>query len=351
MPYPTSDHFDGTLFFNPEPTIRRATGKKFGLLSILRARFKRDNDSWATWPTHIENTPYPPPTAAIAPGETSVTFIGHSTFLIRLPGLTILTDPIFSKRCSPVRFAGPARVRAPGLALAALPQIDLVLLSHNHYDHCDLASLRKLRKRFPAMAIITTLGNADYLAKKRLKDATELDWWQETTLGAAKITATPARHFAARSLSDRNKTLWAGFMLEHTHPPRHSRESGNLLSATTTKIYFAGDTGYTKFFSEIAARLGPPDLALLPIGAYEPRWFMGPVHMNPADAVQAFQDLQAKRAIGMHFGTFQLTAEPIDAPEKDLSIAKSAANLPPDSFTTLDCGETQTFQHHPALVP
>jgi L-ascorbate metabolism protein UlaG (beta-lactamase superfamily) len=328
MPHPISDHFDGTLFFNPEPTIRRATGKKFGLLSILRARFKRDDDSWATWPTHIENTPYPPPAGDITPGETAITFIGHSTFLIRLPGLTILTDPIFSKRCSPVSFAGPSRVRRPGIRLSDLPHIDLVLLSHNHYDHCDLASLRKLRKRFPAMAIITTLGNAEYLAKKRLKNAFELDWWQEQHFAGAKITATPARHFAARSLSDRNKTLWAGFMVE---------------TGGGQKIYFAGDTGYTKFFSEIFLRLGPPDLALLPIGAYEPRWFMGPVHMNPTDAVQAFQDLQAKRAIGMHFGTFQLTAEPIDAPLKDLAIAKTEANLPDDAFTTLDCGETQTF--------
>jgi L-ascorbate metabolism protein UlaG (beta-lactamase superfamily) len=335
MPYPISDHFDGALFFNPEPTIRRAAGRKFGLLSILRARWKRDPSVWAEWPKHVENIFFPPPAGEIQAGDAGITFIGHSTFLIRLPGLTILTDPVFSKRCSPVSFAGPARVRAPGIALADLPRVDLLLLSHNHYDHCDLASLRKLRKRFPAMAIITSLGNAEYLAKKGIKNAIELDWWEETRIGSAKITATPARHFAARSLSDRNKTLWAGFMVEHGGGER---------------VYFAGDTGYTKFFKEIFLRLGAPDLALLPIGAYEPRWFMGPVHMNPADAVQAFQDLRAKRAIGMHFGTFQLTAEPIDAPEKELAIAKAEARLPDDSFITLGCGETRVFTFQAATV-
>jgi L-ascorbate metabolism protein UlaG (beta-lactamase superfamily) len=336
MSYPISDHFDGALFFNPEPTIRRTKGRKFGLLSILRARWKRDSSTWATWPAHIENIFYPPPGGDIQAGDAGVTFIGHSTFLIRLRGLNILTDPVFSKRCSPVSFAGPSRVRAPGVRLEDLPRIDLLLLSHNHYDHCDLASLRKLRKRFPAMAIVTSLGNAEYLAKKRIKNAIELDWWQATDISGAKITATPARHFAARSLSDRNKTLWAGFMVEH--------EGGG------EKIYFAGDTGYTKFFKEISLRLGAPDLALLPIGAYEPRWFMGPVHMNPADAVQAFQDLRATRAIGMHFGTFQLTAEPIDAPEKALEAAKAEANLPADSFITLDCGETQVFSLQSAAI-
>jgi L-ascorbate metabolism protein UlaG (beta-lactamase superfamily) len=332
MPYPLSDHFDGALFFNPEPTIRRANGKKFGLLSIIRARWKRDPSVWSTWPAHIENAVYPAPEQHIAEGSVGVTFIGHSTFLLRLPGLNVLTDPIFSKRCSPVKFAGPARVRAPGIALEDLPKIDMVLLSHNHYDHCDLASLRQLRRRFAHMRIVTSLGNAAFLAAKRIKGAIELDWWQANESAGTRITAVPARHFAARSLSDRNKTLWAGFVLEHGG----------------TKIYFAGDTGYTKFFKEIAERLGPPDLALLPIGAYEPRWFMGPVHMNPEDAVKAFTDLGARRAIGMHFGTFQLTAEAIDAPLQDLAAAKEAASIAPEAFTTLDCGETETVSFEPA---
>jgi L-ascorbate metabolism protein UlaG (beta-lactamase superfamily) len=328
MPYPISDHFDGQLFFNPEPTIRNTAGKRFGLLTIIRARLKRDPASWSEWPKHVDNKPYPKPAGAVPPANVDVTFIGHSSFLLRLAGQTILTDPVFSKRCSPVSFAGPSRVRAPGLAIAELPAIDLVLLSHNHYDHCDLASLRKLRRRFPQMRIVTTLGNAAYLARKRIPGATELDWWQSVQVGDTKITLTPARHFAARSLSDRNKTLWAGMM---------------IAPASGPKIYFAGDTGYTKFFKDIAERLGPPDLALLPIGAYEPRWFMGPVHMNPADAVQAFSDLGARRAIGMHFGTFQLTAEPIDAPERDLQAAKTEAGMADEAFVTLDVGETRRF--------
>jgi L-ascorbate metabolism protein UlaG (beta-lactamase superfamily) len=330
MPYPISDHYNGTHFFNPEPSTRTPgpNAKPMTAFSFIRARIKRDPATWSPWPDHIENTPYPLPSADIPPGAANITFIGHSAFLIRLPGLNILTDPVFSKRCSPFSFAGPSRVRAPGIPLANLPQIDLTLLSHNHYDHMDLASLRKLRRRFPNMHIIAPLGNAAYLAKHRLAGAEELDWWQSSTLSDARITATPARHFAARWLNDRNQTLWAGYVLEHRG----------------TKIYFAGDTGYTKFFQKIRHRLGAPDIALLPIGAYEPRWFMNVVHMNPADAVKAFNDLIPTTAIGMHFGTFQLTAEPIDQPLKDLALAKAEAGLAEDAFITLDVGETRQFK-------
>ena len=320
MSYPVSDHCDGQLFFNPEPTVRAANGRRLGLFTILRARLRRNPETWATWPKHIENHHHPIPTAA----PPTISFIGHSTFLLRLPGLSILTDPVFSARCSPSQFAGPRRVRAPGIALHHLPHVDLILLSHNHYDHMDLISLRKLRARFPRVHIVTTLGNAAYLHKKGIPGAVELDWWQSHTHGEAVLTVTPARHFAARTLYDRNATLWGGMFIEHQG----------------RRIYFAGDTGATKFFAEIRARLGAPDLALLPIGAYEPRWFMGPVHMNPQDAVQAFAALAAKRAIGMHFGTFQLTAEAIGAPEQDLAAAREAAGIAEDVFFTLDCGET-----------
>jgi L-ascorbate metabolism protein UlaG (beta-lactamase superfamily) len=329
MAYSISDHFDGTHFFNPEPTIRSTTtGKRPSTLRFLLRRLRRDPSDWAKWPEHIENKPYPAPGGEVAAGSVDVTFIGHACFLVRLPGLTVLTDPVFSERCSPVSFAGPKRVRAPGLALEALPKIDLVLLSHNHYDHMDVASLRKLRRRFPGMRIVTSLGNAGFLAGKNLPGAVELDWWQTHGLGETRVTATPARHFAARSLWDRNETLWVGFMLEHRG----------------LKVYFAGDSGYTKFFREIGARLGAPDISLLPIGAYEPRWMMGPVHMNPAEAVEAFLDVGGGRAIGMHFGTFQLTAEAIDQPEIDLALAKEAAGVADDAFVTLDCGETRHFE-------
>ncbi len=327
MTYSSSDHFDGTHFFNPEPTVRAGNGKRLGLFSLILQRMRGRPEEWAKWPKHIENASYPAPDGEVAAGCADVTFIGHSCFLIRLPGLTVLTDPVFSERCSPVSFAGPKRVRAPGVALAALPKVDLVLLSHNHYDHMDLASLRKLRKRFPGMRIVTTLGNANYLAGKGLAGAAELDWWETHDLGETRITATPARHFAARTLWDRNETLWAGFMLEHLG----------------IKIYFAGDTGYTKFFGEIRRRLGTPNISLLPIGAYEPRWFMGPVHMNPADAVRAFLDLGGGRAIGMHFGTFQLTAEAISQPQTDLALAMDEAGIDDEAFVTLDFGATWKY--------
>jgi L-ascorbate metabolism protein UlaG (beta-lactamase superfamily) len=327
MRYQVSDHFDGQRFFNPEPTVRRHQGRRFGIFSVLRARLRRDPSLWAAWPAHVENAAYPPPAGEVAAGEVGVTFIGHSSFLLRLPGLSVLTDPVFSRRCSPVRFAGPARVRAPGLALRDLPPVDVLLLSHNHYDHCDLASLRSLRRRFPAMLIVTGLGNAAWLARKGIAGAVELDWWQAHAAGESTITAVPARHFSARSLWDRNETLWAGFVLAHRG----------------ARIYFAGDTGYTRYFAEIAARLGTADLALLPIGAYEPRWFMAPVHMNPEDAVRAFGDLGCAQAVGMHFGTFQLTAEPIDAPERDLAEAKKTAGIADPLFVTMACGQTRRF--------
>jgi L-ascorbate metabolism protein UlaG (beta-lactamase superfamily) len=206
-----------------------------------------------------------------------------------------------------------------------MPRPDVVLLSHNHYDHMDLPSLRAIQHRHKPR-FITTLGNAATLRRIGIV-ATELDWWQDLAHEKLRITATPARHFSARTPFDRNQTLWAGFMI-------HSDD---------TQILFAGDSGAGPHWQDIRTRLGPPSIALLPIGAYEPRWFMAPVHMNPAEAVQAHQDLQAQRSIGMHFGTFQLTDEPIDAPLLALAEARKAAGLRPDQFFTLDFGETRIF--------
>ncbi|MGC9271974.1 MBL fold metallo-hydrolase [Acidiphilium sp.] len=327
MPLPLSDHCDGTHFFNPEGARRHI--RRFAMLKWLTRR-----DGRTPWPAHVENTAHPPPPPRVAEHHLALTFIGHSSFLLRLKGLVLLSDPVFSDRCSPVGWAGPRRVRAPGLALADLPRPDAILLSHNHYDHCDLPSLQALRARFGPTPIIAPLGNRAWLQRKGLGPVTELDWWQHISIHETRITLTPARHFAARSLTDRNTTLWGGFMLRHAG----------------AQIYIAGDTGYTGYFRAIRERLGPPDLALLPIGAYEPRWFMGNVHMNPADAVRAFTELGARRAIGMHFGTFQLTDEAIDAPLRDLATARDAARLPAERFTTLDCGETRVFdlRHRPA---
>lgn len=320
MSFTKSDHFNGARFFNPEPPRYPATGRRSGLLGLLRARWLGDQSVWATWPKHIENLAYPPPDQKLP----HVTWIGHSSFLLCLEGLNILTDPVFSERCSPVSWAGPKRVRAPGRTIETLPRIDLILLSHNHYDHMDIPALRQIRQRFPQARLITSLGNADFLARKGLHQAAELDWWEQLAVGDTLITATPARHFAARTLWDRNKTLWVGFMLNHR---------GRV-------VYFAGDTGYTRFFQDIYNRLGAPDLALLPIGAYQPREMMASVHMDPEEAVQAYLDLHAHRAIGMHFGTFQLTGEPIDEPPQRLAASLIENNIPPERFFTLDVGES-----------
>jgi len=309
--FPVSDHCDGTRFFNPGASSAR------GLRQVLKWRMEGNR---ARWPEHVENTPFPPPPAEVAPGSAAVTFIGHASFLLRIGGLAILTDPVFSERCSPVSWAGPRRVRPPGLALDALPRIDLILLSHNHYDHMDLPSLRRIHARY-APPIITTLGNTQTLAG--LGPVRELDWWQSADHAGLQVTATPARHFARRGFSDLNRSLWAGFRLQ----------------GADGAIQFCGDSGAGPHWAAIGQQLGPPGLALIPIGAYEPRWMMAPVHMNPAEAVRAHLDLGAKRSIGMHFGTFQLTDEPMEAPVTGLAASAAERGLG-DAFGVLGFGET-----------
>ncbi len=277
------------------------------------------------WPRRLDNLAFPPPPASVEPGSAALSFVNHATFLIRLADAVVLTDPMFSQRCSPLSWAGPQRVRPPGIALADLPRPDVVVLSHNHYDHMDLPSLRALQRRF-APPVVTLLGNGGRLAQLGI-EAVELDWWQSMTLGALRITATPARHFAARTPFDRNLSLWGGFML--------TGQDGRIL--------FAGDSGAGPHWGEIAARLGRPDVALLPVGAYEPRWFMAPVHMNPEEAVQAHLALAARRSVGMHFGTFQLTDEAMEAPLLALADARRQAGLADDAFSTLGFGETRLY--------
>jgi L-ascorbate metabolism protein UlaG (beta-lactamase superfamily) len=335
--YSLSDHFNGETFFNPPSTAPQTTEapppanrRRGGLIAILRWRFSGERQPWPPQPP--DPKPAGDPQALPPPGSASVTFIGHSTFLIRVGGLTILTDPVFSERCSPVSWAGPKRARPPGRAFADLPRVDLLLVSHNHYDHMDLPSLRAIRRRDNPQ-VVTPLGNAVHLAKAGFDKAGagrvhELDWWQSTTLpDNIRVTATPARHFSSRTLRDRNSSLWSGFMLE----------------IAGHRLFFAGDSGAGRHWAEIGRRLGDPDLALLPIGAYEPRAIMAPVHMNPAEAVAAHQALGARRSIGMHFGTFQLTDEPIDAPPAAMAAARAEAGLADTAFVTLGFGETRLF--------
>ena len=313
--YPPSDHFDGERFFNPGVDTDKS------LLDLWRWRRLQQR---SPWPAHVANPPALPPPETVGPGEAAFTFIGQATYLIRLPGCTILTDPIFSPRASPLSFAGPKRVRDPGLSLDRLPAIDLVLLSHNHYDHMDLPSLRALHARFNP-TIVTGLGNGAYLAGKGVPGGVELDWW-DTHQPRPDMTVTyvPAQHWSSRTGRDRRRMLWGGHVVE----------------TPWTRIYFAGDSGYFEGFAAIRERCGPPDVALLPIGAYEPRWFMRGQHMNPDESVQAHVDIGAGLSLAMHWGTFQLTDEAIDAPLKALDAAKRNHGSEPDAFQAPLPGQT-----------
>jgi L-ascorbate metabolism protein UlaG (beta-lactamase superfamily) len=252
-----------------------------------------------------------------------VTFIGHSSFLIQIGSTSVLIDPVYYERASPISFLGPRRARAPGVRFGDLPPISLVLLSHNHYDHCDLGTLELLQQRFHPTAV-TPLGNGRLLRSAGFRQVEELDWWETSRAAPLPITVTPAQHFSARGPFDRNRALWGGFLIE----------------AGGQRILHAGDSGYGGHFREIAERLGPIDLALVPIGAYEPRWFMRDIHMDPAEAVQAHLDLGAQQSIAMHFGTFQLTPEGIDEPVRELANALRERAVPAERFRPLEVGES-----------
>ena len=306
-----SDHFDGQRFFNPTgPALQPLTAVPRMLLTPR-----------AKWPRYVPEVPRQPP-----PRDTArpvVTFVGHATFLIQTAAGNILTDPVYSTHAGPWNRLGPRRVRPPAIAFDSLPPISIVLLSHNHYDHCDLPTLGMLAKRFDPL-VVTPLGNGRFARAAGIRRVEELDWWQSAQSPGVPITLTPAHHFSARGPFDRNRALWGGFMLTADH----------------ARIYFAGDTAYAPFFHNIRQRLGPIDLALLPIGAYEPRWFMQSVHMNPAEAVQAHLDLGASESIAMHFGTFQMTAEGIDEPVRALEQARRAKSVPASAFRILGFGES-----------
>lgn len=257
----------------------------------------------------------------------ALTWIGHATFLVQVGGLNVLTDPHFTARASPLRWAGPERLAPPGLALRDLPAPDVVLISHNHYDHLDEGSVRWLARHHPRAVFVVPLGLRRWLQRRHAANVIELDWWQKHDGHGFGVTAVPAQHFSGRAHNDRNATLWCGFVLE----------------AAGKKVYFAGDTGYSKDFTDIGARLGPVDLALLPIGAYAPRWFMKAMHVNPEEAVRIHQDVGARQSVAMHWGTFRLTEEPLDEPPQALAEALKAARIPPDKFWVLQHGETRTL--------
>jgi len=273
------------------------------------------------WPSRIDEAPRRP--EPLDGANAVVTFIGHATFLIQTAAGTILTDPIYSQRAGPMTLIGPRRVRQPAVRFADLLPISIVLLSHDHYDHCDLRTLRALARRFDPI-VVTPLGNSALVRSTGIRRVEELDWWEEARMPPMPITLTPAHHFSARTPLDRNRALWGGFM----------------VTAGVVRIFFAGHTAYRACFRDIRQRLGSIDLALLPIGAYEPRWFMHAIHMNPFEAVQAHLDLEVSESIGMHFGTFQLTTEGIDEPVRGLRDACQSKDVAPARFRTLHFDES-----------
>ncbi|MCK1738060.1 MBL fold metallo-hydrolase [Bradyrhizobium sp. 138] len=316
---PVSDHFDGLTFFDPDGAPPKS------LREVLRWQLggRRKRAEWPDWTPspHVDTPP-----ARVDGDNVRLSFVGHASWLIQTGGLNILVDPVWSMRVSPVAWAGPKRHNDPGIAFEKLPKIDVVLVSHGHYDHLDIATLSRLTKNF-APRVVTPLGND---VTMRSWDPTikveAFDWHDRVELGGGiAVHLVPTRHWTARGMFDRNKALWASFVLE----------------TPAGKIYVVCDSGYGDgtHFRRVAEKHGPLRLAILPIGAYEPRWFMRDQHMNPEDAVKALADCGAQAALGHHHGTFQLTDEAIDAPAKALVEALDAAKISQERFVAMQPGQ------------
>lgn len=312
---PVSDHFDGERFHvGTQPPADRS------LRDLLR--WRREG-SRARWPKHVPVTPAEPPERSEAP---RITMVGHATMLIQVAGFNLLTDPVWSERASPLSFAGPRRVTRPGVAFEHLPPIDAVLISHNHYDHLDVTTLRRLQRR-DRPKMVMPLGT-DTIVRRAVREAqiTTGDWHDRIGLAPGiSVTLTPANHWSARGLGDRRMALWSGFWIK----------------TPEARIWYAGDTGYGDgaIFRDLRTRYGAPEIALIPIGAYEPRWFMAPQHVAPEQSVQIFTDIGAKQALGFHWGTFQLTDEPREEPVELLQRSLAATGLAPERFRALAPGE------------
>ena len=298
-----------------------------GFFTFLRMRYFGDEE-WADYAATADRVEKVKPSLdkINTPGEQpQVTWIGHATVLVQYKGINVLTDPIFSERASPFSFNGPKRSAPPAVSIDQLPGIDFVLISHNHYDHLDEYTVRALGDR---TTWVVPLGYRQWFAELGVSKVVEFDWWDQRDIAGATITATPSQHWTGRGLNDRYKALWASWAVQ----------IGGF------KFWFAGDTGYNaKIFMEIGARCGPFDLALIPIGGYEPRWFMKDMHVNPEEAVAIHKDIRSKYSLGIHWGTFPLTAEPIDEPPKRLKEA--AKSLKDSIFVTYPLGGTQTIPY------
>jgi N-acyl-phosphatidylethanolamine-hydrolysing phospholipase D len=324
---PRSTHHRGKAFRNPWPD---STPQGFrGVVKWMLTRSRNGNDS-----TVIDNgvpEVVRPARLAERSRRLAVTWIGHSSFLIQCDGLNMLTDPIWSPRASPVTFAGPRRLIPPAVGLGDLPPIDIALISHDHYDHLDDATIRALVARFPRMKWFAPLGVGQFLRKRGAAVVKELDWWARQEVAGVTIGCTPAQHFSGRYPWNRDSTLWCGW----------------AIAFSGTRVFFAGDTALHPEFGDIARRFGPFEMAILPIGAYEPRWFMRTVHMTPEDSVAAFQEIVASDPSGRcvmvasHWGTFRLTDEPVMEPVRLARESWLAAGLSPERLWILSPGETR----------
>ena len=316
---PISDHFDGMRFFDAHGMPPKS------LADLARWLTDRDRQK-AEWPAWAPSPFADRPPRRVDSAAWRIAYVGHASLLIQAAGLNILIDPVWSARVSPFSFAGPKRVNDPGIAFDALPPIDVVLVSHNHYDHLDVATVAALTTPHRPR-VITPLGNDTIMRAHDTSIAAEVhDWYERVVLGPGiAVTFVPSRHWSARGTLDRNKALWAAFVIE----------------TPAGRIFHVADSGYGDgfHFRNARERFGPFRLAVLPIGAYEPRWFMRDQHMNPEEAVMAFRDCGAELALGHHYGTFQLTDEAIDAPVEALKVARTAAGVSAETFRVLKPGE------------
>lgn len=312
--------FDGRKFDNIEPFADK------NLLDVLRWRWL-SNPNRKTWPEKVEQTFFSP--VAERSQTLKVAVLGHATVLIQVDGLNVLTDPQFSQRASPVSWAGPKRVRQPGIPFDELPPIDAVLISHDHYDALDIPTLKRLQKKW-SPKIFVGLGNKALLTSEGISNVHEMDWWESIPLAKIEIYFVPVQHWSARGIADKRETLWGGF----------------VVRSAQGQIFFAGDTGYGtgKVFRMIHEKLGPMKLSLIPIGAFEPREFMKNAHVWPTESVKIFKDTKTQHAVGIHFGTFAgLTDEGIDDPEQALRKALKQENISENLFIVPEFGRTYSY--------
>lgn len=329
-PAPAAHHRPGGGFRNPWPGA-----ELHGFKDFLRWRFRERREHPLVPSPAYGSLPIRAPEVVSPRADRSyhaATWIGHSTVLLQLGPLNVLTDPVWSERASPLRWVGPRRLMPPALEFDALPDIDLVLLSHNHYDHLDAPTVRRIARRFRHASWLCPMRLGPMLRSLGVRHLVERDWWQSIEHPDYVVTCTPAQHFSARGFGDRGDTLWCGWTLE----------------TDGVRVYFAGDTALHPEFGTIRSRLGPFDLVLLPIGAYEPRWFMGTVHMNPEDAIEAYRALARDSdpppaCLAIHWGTFRLTDEPVDEPPRRFAQGWAQAGLPQSANWTLAHGETRRF--------